>query len=86
MQNGECNAKTRLLCVAGYVHTGIEILFTFYFIENMTDKDLLDSDYDGISQIHEHSYIVVSNILSSCMLKTLNLMVNNYILNLNLII
>lgn len=52
----------------------------------MTDKDLLDSDYDGISQIHEHSYIVVSNILSSCMLKTLNLMVNNYILNLNLII
>ncbi|KAH3790071.1 hypothetical protein DPMN_168266 [Dreissena polymorpha] len=26
--------------------------------ENMTDKDLLDSDYDGISQIHEHSYIV----------------------------
>ena len=39
--------------------------FTFYFIENMTDKDLFDSDYDGISQIHEHSYIVVStcNIL-----------------------
>ncbi|KAH3885877.1 hypothetical protein DPMN_009875 [Dreissena polymorpha] len=26
--------------------------------ENMTDKDLFDSDYDGGSQIHEHSYTV----------------------------
>ncbi|KAH3837821.1 uncharacterized protein LOC127879083 [Dreissena polymorpha] len=27
----------------------------------MTDKDLFDSDYDGSSQIHEHSYIVISD-------------------------
>ncbi|KAH3875481.1 hypothetical protein DPMN_038747 [Dreissena polymorpha] len=40
---------------------GREIVSFGIDAENMTDKDLLDSDYDGISQIHEHSYIVISD-------------------------
>ncbi|KAH3831288.1 hypothetical protein DPMN_104550 [Dreissena polymorpha] len=47
---------------AGYDNTsGREIVSFGIDAENMTDKDLLDSDYDGISQIHEHSYIVISD-------------------------
>ncbi|KAH3789536.1 hypothetical protein DPMN_143728 [Dreissena polymorpha] len=43
--------ETMTICRREIVSFGIDA-------ENMTDKDLLDSDYDGISQIHEHSYIV----------------------------